>query len=237
MKKIFILSSLLFLNTKIFSQIESAQIGGEFKQVMSNRGVNGIQTYRTGEVGGSQFLFPTWTSGSITTKSDKIFSNGYSFLYDKVRQELFIKQDGSPVILQAEKDQMNGFTLNSADKTYNFVLASFYNAADKTNFYEVLENNSNGYSLLKLNKAKFVKADQTDMERMKDGDIYDKFVDDFSYYISYKNGLPEKIIPKDKKMEKAFPAAKQKIAAYFNENSNKAVDDNFLKGIVQSMNN
>lgn len=237
MKKTSIFLALLFITTSIFSQVESAQIGGEFKQVMSNGGVNGIQTYNTGEVGGSQFLFPTWTSGSITTKSDKLFSNNYSFLYDKVRQELFIKQAGSPVILQAEKDQMNAFTLNYAGKTYHFVPASFYDSSDKTDFYEVLENNSDGYSLLKLNKAKFVKADQNDMERMKDGDIHDKFVDDISYYISYKNELPEKIIPKEKKIEKAIPDAKEKIAQYFDQNSNKPVDDNFLLGLVQSLNN
>lgn len=235
MKKIIILPAILLFSTAVFSQVESAQIGGEFRQVMSNGGVNGIQTYGTGEVKGSQFFLPTWTSGSVTTKSNQVIRKDYSFLYDKVRQQLFIKWKDSSVILLAEKDQISSFTLDG-DKSYNFIPASVYNPSDKTNFFEVLVSNNDGYSLLKLIKAKFVKADQTDMLRMKNGDIYDKFVDDISYYISYKNGLPQEITHKEKKIEKAFPLVKEKISNYFNENNNKSVDDGFFTGLVQSLN-
>ncbi len=236
MKKIIVLPVLLFLNTAIFSQVESAQIAGEFKQVMSNGGINGIQTYSTGEVKGSQFFLPDWTSGSVTTKSNQVISKRYLFLYDKVRQELFIKPVDSSVILTGEKDQINGFTLNG-DKVYNFVAASAYDPSDKTNFFEVLTGNSKGYSLLKLVKANFVKADQTDILRMKDGDIYDKFVDDISYYISYNNGLPKKIAFKEKNIEKAFPELKTKIADYFGQNANQSVNENFMISLVNSFNN
>ncbi|MEO8861507.1 MAG: hypothetical protein ABI358_08795 [Ginsengibacter sp.] len=235
MKKIIVLPVLLFLSTVIFSQVESAQIAGEFKQVLSNGGSNGIQTYSTGEVKGSQFFFPNWTTGSVTTKSNQVISKNYLFLYDKVRQQLFIKQADSSVILTGEKDQISGFTLNG-DQVYNFVSASIYDPSDQTNFYEVLSSDSKGYSLLKLVKANFVKADQTDMLRMKDGDIYDKFVDDISYYISYDNGIPKKITFKEKSIAKAFPAVKEKLTAYFDQHDGQSGNENFLINVVKSFN-
>jgi hypothetical protein len=235
MKKIIFVPVLLFLSTAIFSQVESAQIAGEFKQVLSNGGTNGIQTYSTGEVKGSQFFVPNWTTGSVTTKNNQVISKNYLFLYDKVRQQLFIKPADSSVILTADKDQVSGFTLDG-DQVYNFVAASTYDPSDNTNFFEALTSNSKGYSLLKLIKANFVKADQTDILRMRDGDIYDKFVDDISYYISFNNGLPKKITFKKKDIEKAFPELKSKITGYFDQHGNQSVNESFVTNLVKSFN-
>jgi len=235
MKKVIILPVLILFSTAIFSQgVESAQLGAEFHEVATNGQPMGIQSYGSNKVEGSQFFYPTWTSGSVTTINNEVISKNYSFLYDKVRQQLFIKREGSSLVLLAEKDQMRGFTLNT-DKVYNFVSASVYDPSDTTNFFEVLVSNNKGYSLLKLVKATFEKADQTDMVSMKDGDMSDKFVDDISYYISYNNGIPKKITSKEKSIEKAFPSVKGKIADYYNQHG-KGTDDSFLTGLVLSLN-
>ena len=229
---------ILFLqSTIIYAQVESAQIGAEFKEVSANAGrqIQGIQTYNSGEVKGSQFFFPSWTSGSVTTINNEVIGKNYSFLYDKVRQQLFMKWKDSSVLLQAEKDQITGFTLNT-DKEYSFASASLYDPLDTSNFFEVLVSNKKGYSLLKLVKATFVKADPTDMLRMREGDVYDKFVDNISYYISYQNGMPKIITFKERSIEKAFPSEKVKIADYFNKNGNGSHNDNFFTGLVQSLN-
>jgi hypothetical protein len=237
-KRTIILLALLFLQSAIYAQVESAQIGAEFKEVSANAGrqIQGIQTYNSGEVKGSQFFFPTWTGGSVTTINNEVISNNYSFLYDKVRQQLFMKWKDSSIILQAEKDQITGFTLNT-DKEYRFASASLYDPSDTSNFFEVLASNKKDYSLLKLVKATFVKADPTDMLRMREGDVYDKFVDNISYYVSYQNGFPKKITFKERSIEKVFPSAKEKIADYFNKNGNGSHNDSFLTGLVQLLNN
>jgi hypothetical protein len=237
-KRTIILLALLFLQSAIYAQVESAQIGAEFKEVSANAGrqIQGIQTYNSGEVKGSQFFFPTWTGGSVTTINNEVISNNYSFLYDKVRQQLFMKWKDSSIVLQAEKDQITGFTLNT-DKVHSFVSAAVYIPTDNTNFFEVLDSSRKGYSLLKLVRATFVKADPTDMLRMREGDVYDKFVDDISYYISYNNGLPRKIAFKEKSIQKAFPSVSEKIAEYYNQKENKNMDDNFLIGLIQALNN
>ncbi len=236
MKKIFILSILFFLNNKIFCQVESAQLGAEFQTVSMHRGLNGMQTYGSNEIKGSQFFYPTWSTGSVTTVNNEVISKDYSFLYDKVRQLLFIKYKDSSAILLAERNQINGFTLNH-DGAHNFVSTALYDPSNKSDFFEVLVNDSNHYSLLKLVKTEFVKADQTDIQRMKDGDIYDKFIDSISYYISYKKGLPQKITFRENSLVRNFPLLKVKIADYYDLHNNETVDENFLMGCVQSFNN
>jgi hypothetical protein len=236
MKIISFFTGLLLISSATFSQVESAQIGAEFKEVAKSTGLNGIESYSTGEVKGSQFFYPTWTSGTVTTVHNEVIGKDYSFLYDIVRQQLFIKWKDSSAILLAEKDQTKGFTLNT-DKVHTFISASLYNPSDKDDFYEVLSGSTQGYSLLKLTKAKFVKADQTDIMKMKDGENYDEFVNEVTYYISYNGGIPQPITFKAKSIEKAFPALKQKVEAYYNQNDNAATGDNFLIGLLQMLNN
>jgi hypothetical protein len=228
MKKIIVLPVLLFLNTAIFPQVKPGHFASEFMQV-------GMPTYSTGEINASQFFVPDWTTGSVTTKSNQVISKSYLFLYDKVRQQLFIKPANSSVALTCGKDQISSFTLNG-DKVYNFVSASTYDPSDKTNFFEVLSSNSKGYSLLKLVKADLVQADQTDILRMKDGDTSDKFVDDISYYISYDSGIPKKITFKEKSIANAFPALTKKVTAYFDQHGGQGGNENFLIQAVKSFN-
>src|SRR5487761_2008614 len=100
MKIIPLLTLSLLAGIPGFSQIENAQMGAEFKEVATNAGrqIQGIQTYSSGKVKGCQFFYPTWTSGSITTKNNQVISKNYTFLYDKVRQDVFIKWKDSSVI-------------------------------------------------------------------------------------------------------------------------------------------
>jgi hypothetical protein len=235
MKHTSILLVLILSTSVVFSQVESAQIGAEFKEVTKSEGLGGIETYSSGTVKGSQFFSPSWTTGSVTTIHNEVIFKNYSFLYDKVRQQLFIKWKDSSAVLLAQKDQITGFTLNT-DKVHSFVSASTYDPSNTTDFFEVLTSNSKGYTLLKLTKAKFQKADPTDIQRVKDGDNYDEFIDEVSYYISYNNGPAQKIT-NQKSIEKAFPAIKQQTEDYYNQNIGANRNDTFLTGFVQSLNN
>jgi hypothetical protein len=237
MKHITLCYVLFLLNANAFSQIESAQIGAEFQQVAQTAGrqIQGIQTYNSGTVIGSQFFDPSWTSGTVTTINNEVISTNYSFLYDKVRQLLFIKWKDSSAIILADKDQIAGFTLNT-DKIHSFVSASKYDPHNKTDFFEVLSKEDRGYTLLKLIKAKFEKADFTDIQRVKDGENYDEFIDEISYYISYNDELPNKITS-EKSIEKAFPLIKQKVMDYYNQNRTNSAKEITLIKLVQSLNN
>ena len=238
MKIIPILTLSLLGSIPGISQVENAQMGAEFKEVATNAGrqIQGIQTYGSGTVKGCQFFYPTWTTGSITTKNNQVISNNYTFLYDKVRQDLFIKWKDSAVILLADKDQIKSFSLLT-DREHNFVPAADYDPSDTKDFYEVLEQNDQGYTLLKLIQSKFVKADYSDMMKVRDGDVTDEFDDNITYLISYKKEQPQIITLKQKSLEKAFPAVKQKIANYLNQTKRSDFNENYLIGLIQSLNN
>ena len=140
-------------------------------------------------------------------------------MFDKVRQQLFIKQQNSQDILLADKDQISAFEIIT-DKPHRFEPASRYDPSKKDFFFEVLVKADTGYSLLKYTKTSFVKADMHDMEKVKSGENYDEFKDEVTYYISYQNGIPQKVDLREKSIKKMFadkPALK-KVLDYFQSN-------------------
>src|ERR1700722_2618567 len=148
---------LLSLSQKGFSQLENSAMADEFKEVskfgIRQTGFEGIQTYNSGIVNGSQFFSPSWSAGTVTTTANETFGKGYSFLFDKVRQELFMKWKDSPVILLADKSQINSFTLHT-DKDHCFVASGIYDPSKKGDFFEVLAKSDTGWTLLKQIKTK-----------------------------------------------------------------------------------
>jgi hypothetical protein len=238
MKSILIFSiSLIPLH--ILAQESSVGLRNEFSQISKytygrQSGFEGLQSFSSKQVRGSQFYFPSWSGGSLTVDSNEVTASNYLFLYDKVRQELFMQPKDSAVVLQADKGRIRGFSLVS-NGTHNFEVASNYNPDDKTDFFEVLIKNDNSYTLLKLVKTKFVKFDPTDMMRVKSGDTYDEFQDDISYFVSYKHELPKPVKLNDNSMKKALAADKSKVDSYINENYNSERNESFLVGLVNSL--
>ncbi|MDE3144463.1 MAG: hypothetical protein KGL19_09930 [Bacteroidota bacterium] len=241
MKKIFLGSCCILCVNLVFSQDISA-IGmqnefnaiSKFGRVQTNG--QGFQSYSSGTVNGSQFYYPNWTAGSVITANKALIKNDmYLFLFDKVRQELFIKLKNSDTVLLADKNQIYSFTLNAPDKTPFFESGSHFDSNNKDIFYEVLVKNENAYTLLKFVKTSFVKASPYDMEKIKAGNNYDEFKDEITYYISYKNGLPQKVDLKEKSIKKVFSNTKQ-IQDYFQQNGSAHIDEQFLIKLIQSFN-
>ncbi len=228
---------LLLFSSHAFNQVEDAQVGAQFQEISKTAGrqIQGLESYSSNEVKGSQFFYSQWTTGSVTTIKNEVLNKGYVFLYDKVHQDLYMKWKSSPEILLADKPSIKGFSLEENGVTINFLSAHYFNPNDTSNFYQVLASNAN-YTLLKLTKTTFQKADMTDMEKVKDGDINDEFVDNITYYISYNNEIPKQITTKEKSIEKAFPELKQKISDFYNIDVNSRNSDQFLMSFMQSLN-
>jgi hypothetical protein len=219
----------------------SSSIGAEFKQLAGLRGgrlsgFEGVQTYKSDNVKGSQFFNEGWKTGSVVTinRKDSI-SNGYLFLFDKVRQELFIKPKDSVVVLQAEKDQIRSFTINT-DRPHLFVQAGSYDPSHKGKFIEVLYNVSNGVSLLKFVQTTFIKADMKDMQKVKDGDLYDEFADNVSYYFYYNNTLSPKLSLTQNNIIKRLEPYKNKAISFFKSYSENDIDESLLIRLTEFIN-
>ena len=245
MKKIIIIIGLALITPFAFSQTNTEVMKGDFKLASANlgrtTGYGTFQSYSSGDVKGSQFFYPTWANGSVTTTNNEVISNNYKFLFDKVRHELFIiykpgKEDPKEV-LQAEKSQLKSFSINT-DKDHVFAPGRVYGTENPTDFYEVLSKNDSGYTLLKYIKTSFVKFDTRDIEKVKRGDMYDEFVDKTTYYVAYKTANPQKIgANKEKSVVGAFPTSKKAVVEnYFNNHSQQDVNDDFLTKLVETVN-
>lgn len=238
----------LFIISSTFAQYDpTISMQGNFKDIATfsktggkQLGYQGIQSYSNGVVRGSQFFYPLFANGSVTTTNNEVISNIYQFLFDKVRQELFIisKDDKrpQPEILLSDKTQIKSFMI-STDKDHFFVPAHDYIPENKTDFYEVLTKADTAYTLLKFVKTNFVKLNTGDIEKMKRGDMYDEFVDKTTYYISYKMGKPTPVTFKHKSILNAFPPAKKEIIdEYFRDHDQENENEQFLINIVDEMN-
>ncbi|MBI1780304.1 MAG: hypothetical protein HYR66_02900 [Sphingobacteriales bacterium] len=241
MKKIFLSSCSLFFFNLVFSQdVSAVGMQNEFNAISKYGRVQtsgqGFQSYSSGAIDGSQFYYPNWTAGSVITANKELIKNDkYLFLFDKVRQELFIKLKKSDTVLLADKDQIYSFTLNTADKISFFEAGSHFDSDKKDIFYEVLVKSKNAYTLLKYVKTTLVKADPYDMEKIKAGNNHDEFKDEITYYVCYKNGLPEKVYLKEKSIKKIFSNTKQ-IQDYFQQNRSSHIDEQFLIQLIQAIN-
>lgn len=248
MKKTIIISAMLFFTVLHVSAQGSLNPGNvamrdDFSSIskFGSRQTSSqvIQTYSSNEIKGSQFFYPNWTPGNVVTVNNETIANNYLFLFDRVRQELFIKLKDSDVVLTAEKTQIASFTLTT-DKAHLFVPDTKFNkeATSKgIRFYEVIEMNDNGYCFFKFVDTKFVKSNPNDMMKIKSGDFSDEFVDNITYYVfSPEVGLT-KISFKEQSILKALETSKQeKAKAYFSAHNSERVDENFVSNLVRMLN-
>jgi hypothetical protein len=241
MKNKMSLAILLLCTANAFSQAGSNSItmSNEFAMLAAHGGTGSnfstFQSYSNNQVNGSQFFLPDWSNGEIALNNKEVFNNGILLAYDKVRQELFIKQQNAPDILLGTKDDINTFSLKDAGKEYHFVNSSVYSKVKPEVYYQVLVSDSSKLTLLKYTKGTFVKADKNDMMKQKEGDIYDSFVDKVTYYICRENGELQQLQLKTKALKKTFTDLNINIDTYVNEHTG-SVDEDYLISMVTELN-
>lgn len=194
-----------------------------------------FQTYSNNQVEGTQFFISDWRKGEIVMNNKEIFNSGIQLAYDKVRQELFIKQEGTPDVLLGTKEDINSFTLMDAGNKYNFVNSSTYSKIKPDVFYQVLVADPSKLTLLKYTKGTFVKADKTDMMKQTAGDIYDAFVDKITYYVSQGNGEPRELQFKTKALKKTFTELNINVDKYISEHPG-SIDEDYLVNMLTDLN-
>ncbi len=238
MKKLITILPVCFILTiQVFSQISSVGMSNEFKQITRfgkmQTGFEGLQTYHSGNVKGSQFFNDNWSVGSVTTTDKEVFNNNYLFIYDKVRQELFLKPKDSDVVVLADKSQIYSFSIFT-DRMHNFQQALLYDPNQKGNFFEVLVQ-SDKYTLLKLIKTTFEKANTNDMEKVRQGNFEDEFVDHVTHYL-YHNHKLQKISLNENSVRKALKDLQSKADDFLNLHSNNEFNEQLLINLITTIN-
>jgi hypothetical protein len=226
---------LLFMSTG-FSQ--AALTNSHEFDLFQKAGGGGIAAFKTSygsEADGSQFFLPDWEKGDIVLNNSTVFNDGLLLTYDKVRQELFIRQLDSNIILLGNKDEIKTFSLKDAGKEYHFINSSAYSNVKPEIFYQVLISDPSKLTLLKYTKGTFVKADNSDMMKMREGKVNDAFVDKVTYYISKGNGQLETLTLKSKALKKTFADLNINVDKYINDHPG-SVDEDYLIAMVTELN-
>jgi hypothetical protein len=239
-----LLFSAFLASTVVFAQnsVNGVAMGQEFKElsaqasIPSYHGNPALQSYASSEVNGSQFFIPGWVNGEVITKRKDVYNSGLQFLYDKVRQQLFVRQKDSSLIVQTNIDEIQSFSLtDEKGQLYNFVNSSLFSNERPEVFYQLLVFDSARLTLLKYTKTNFVKADPTDMMKQREGNVYDAFVDKYTYYLVWQKGPLNPVQLKTKSVEKAFANMHLNPDAYLKEHY-QPVDEDFLIAMTKQFN-
>lgn len=226
---------LVFYNTVMSQATTGSSMQKDFDMISNlgkaQTGYESFQTYTSGAVDGSQFLPDNWCNGSVTTVNNEVI-NKYLFIYDKVKQNLYIKTKDSNLVVLADKSQISSFILQ-ADKTYSFAKASVYDPSLADGFLEILV--SGNYTLLKTINTTFEKADPSDLERARLGNHNDAFVDHNTYYIYYDHKL-QKIKLTENSLRKTIGSSDLKLNDFLNAHQQDNIDEDYLINLVTSLN-
>jgi hypothetical protein len=236
---------LLALSNAVIGQngTTGVEMGQDFQQLAKDQSnfkgsisPAAFQSYSSRDVNGSQYFFPNWHKGEVVTTRKEVFNNDLLFIYDKVRQELFIRKNDTSLILLANKDEIQSFTLKGNDgKEYNFVNSSLFTESKPEVFYQVLEYDSTGFSLLKYIKTVFEKADHTDLMKEQQGNIYDSFIDNVTYYVVDTKHDPQPVQLKTKSIRKALSSFNIDADKYLNSHP-ASIDESYLIGMIKFFN-
>ncbi len=212
--------------------------GNEFN-IYQKAGGGGLAAFGTGSAGdvkGSQFFLTDWSNGEVVTVRKEVYGEDLQFVYDKVRQELFVrKKDAAPVLL-TNKDEIKSFSLTDENKNkYNFVNSKFFTDDRPEVFYQVLVYDSSKLSLFKYIKTTLVKGNPNDMMKQNQGAVYDEFVDKNIYYLAKGKDELKAIQLKSKSIKKALEEFHINYEAYFNNHPGPQ-DEKYLIEMVKAFN-
>jgi hypothetical protein len=240
-KSAIILPALILSSAALSAQVTNVAMGQEFAELAAHQGYasNGFsayQNYTSGQINGNQFFLPDWSKGEVVTIHKEVYNEPLQFLYDKVRQEIFMRKKDSALILLANKDEVASFSLkDDQGKQYNFVNSKMFTDETPEVFYQVLVYDSAKISLLKYIKTILMKADYHDMMKVKEGEVNDAFVDKYIYYIVKADGILQPVELKNKSVKKVFGEMNMPYENYMKIHY-EPVNEEYLVNMVKELN-
>lgn len=191
-----------------------------------------ISTFSNADIKGTRYLFNNWTRGSVTSTDNSTYSNDYTFNFDKINHDVYAKyQEQQNLSVKVDKSKVKRFTIGG----YRFISSSLLGKSEPILFYQVLVEDSSKLSLYKLTKTRFQRANPADMSNVKSGNFSSEFIDDVTYYISNGKELT-KVNLTENNIYKVLKSKSEKVNAYFDLNSSKDVDEQFLINLIVYLN-
>jgi len=226
------------------SSAAAQAVDNSFQEFAHNLGVNGtsraittITAFSSKEdTKGSRYLFDHWVNGSAvsTMKDVSVNSQTLLFNYDKITHNLYITQDKKTVV-EVDKNQIQSFTLHGdGGQDYAFERVNLINTDQ---FFQPLVKSGDKYTLYKLTKTTFKKADYHSDGLTESGHNYDEYVENSEFYILFPGGKEyKKIELKKKSIKDALSPAAARVNDYFSGHKYDDINESFLKGLVSVIN-
>jgi hypothetical protein len=186
------------------------------------------------ETQGSRYLFKDWVAGSVVNNNGEMIANtSYVYNYDKMGGALLATKDGRSAI-EVNRDIVKYFSLtNGNGDTVTFANMPLI---DKTHYVQVLSEGSK-FGIYKVIKTKFERANYTTDGVMAQGNNYDSYTDDNSYFmIDVQTGKVQQISLKKKSIKSLFVADAPKANKFVDEHASDDIDDSYLRSLGEYMN-
>ncbi|HTJ12666.1 MAG TPA: hypothetical protein VL547_11600 [Dinghuibacter sp.] len=217
-----------------FATFSSVQANGQ----AASTGTTILAFNHKEETKGSPYLFNRWVKGTaINSSNATVDQKGYLYNYDKLNHTLLLNVEGKYMVNVSNED-VKSFTLQGGDDGEMTFERINDVVIDGSPFFQVLVKGDAGkYSLYKMTRTKFVKADYHTDGMVESGNPYDQYVDTDDYFLLMPDGKTLKLMPmKVKTMKETVAVGNQKMLDFLKEHRYDSVDAAFLKQMTLYIN-
>lgn len=186
------------------------------------------------ETQGSRYLFKDWVAGWVINTTNEMIKNPhYVYNYDKMGGGLLATKDGHSAI-EVNRDIVKYFSL--VGENGDTVTFANIPLLDRTHYVQVISE-GNKFGIYKVVKTKFEKANYTTDGVMSQGNNFDSYTDEYSYYmIDAQSGKAQPIALKRKAIKSLFTADVTKVNKFIEDHAADNIDDNYLRNLGIYMN-
>ncbi|HEX5151620.1 MAG TPA: hypothetical protein VFW07_09220 [Parafilimonas sp.] len=244
-KSLLFIAHFMFVFVSSFAQSVGQNADGNFSQYLNKTIVKNITNSSQGSAitsfnneentVGTRFLFNDWVQGDSVINAQGVLINttGFVFNYDKLTGSMLATQDKINNML-VSSNGIQSFVLKSMGKRYFF---EHVKAIDSIHFFLSLAQSDSKYSLYKHFITTYTASDFKNLGVIQTGKEYNEYKDDNKYYVvDESNNTITQLSLKPREIKAFFASQKQEVDIYFKQHKNDEIDDRFLAGLVNSLN-
>jgi hypothetical protein len=186
------------------------------------------------ETHGSRYLFDDWMHGYVVDNNGAIIQDQHNlFNYDKIGGGLLMTLDKSTA-MEISKEQIKSFTI--FDKNTQPYIFENVPTIDSKHYVQLISAGKN-VKIYKVLGTKFERANFSTNGMMSTGHNYDLYTEKSTYYVvKAQGGNPQKLALSKKAIKDVFADQGDKVNKFISTNSNKDIDDNYLKELGDYLN-
>lgn len=181
---------------------------------------------------GSRYLLKDFAHGIIVDNTGRVITDSMLLMnYDKIDGQLMIAQDAKSY-LEVDKEKVVAFAFKTPDTSFIFLNVPILS---KINYFMLIASGPR-YSVYKSIKTKFVKANYVSNGLTESGNDYDDYADTQTYFWVAGKDSAGIFELKKRSIKAVFAREKGRLDLWFSKHKTDDIDDHFIKGLVDCLN-